>query len=53
MAKKSNRVYKSLVNKKIGSDEKGNPRFVFEVGKPVEGLAPKQIKYYKQIKYIE
>lgn len=52
MAKKT-KEYISLVNERVGSDESGNARIVFEAEKAVKGLTPSQVKYYKQIKYIK
>lgn len=50
---KKPKTYVSLVNEKIGCDENGNPKIVFEVDKEITGLTAKQVKYYKSKNFIK
>lgn len=52
MAKKT-KSYECLVTENVGCNSDGNPKFVFVKGNSIEGLSTKQVKYYKQIKYIK
>ena len=46
------KMYVSKVNEKVGSNEDGSPRLVFEIGKPVKGLSSEQAKYFKSKNFI-